>query len=1859
MKQKKIFTLVLLCCLFFALSDSNAKAPSNETRPIVSAYTSGEISRESTIQVRFSKDMADKINTPLEKSPISFTPEIKGVAIWIDKNTLEFRPEKRLPSGMHFAATIHLSQIITPKSQEPRAESQFDFNFTAMNQAFEIFIDGLEADTRKKKNMFRLTGKIVTADAESGANIIKILSASHAGKGMNIQWTHAENRRNHSFVINGIKKLDDPSEVVLKWDGTPINVDKKGDTNVQVPSLKPFEVLQAKAMYGETRHVEIRFSDPLDKDQNLDGLVQIDGPSDLRFTIEGSILRVYNSFAWQTNEQVQVEPGVRNAKGHRLDNGKTLEVSFEEIKPEVRFTGKGVIIPTTRGLTIPIETVNLRAVVVEAMQIYEKNTAQFLQVNNLDGNRELMRVGKVAWKKTVSLNYTPEKRNQWLRHGLDLTPLVDKNPKGLFRIQLSFTPRHIVYECEHGNFGQEPDNSDQTSDQTSDQASDENWDTEEQETSYWDYSENNNWRGFYENRHNPCHPGYYNSYGDHDITVSRNVLISDIGLIAKKGGNNEVFVAVTDIKTSKPLKRVKLKLLNYQQQVLDSVTTDSTGIAALHSEQIPFLVVAEHKGQAGYLRLDNGSALSVSHFDVSGHTVKKGIKGFIYGERGVWRPGDPIYLTFILVDEQNKLPENHPVLFDLRNPKGQVVKTIKKKESLNGFYCFKTQTDPDAPTGNWTARVRIGGVVFEKVLKIETVMPNRLKLKLDFGEDKKALSGGAINAELSAKWLHGAIAKSMKADVDVAFSEKKTKFPKYEEYSFDDPAKTYKPEKQTIFKGNLDEKGIALIKADVWAKNDSPGMLSANFRTRVFEPGGAFSIDRFSIPYHPYERYVGIRTPKGDKARGMLLTDTPHTARIVMLDTEGNPVPDGKAKVTMYKIKWRWWWTKERESLASYIGTSSYTPIKEDTVEIKDGAGEWQFEIKYPAWGRYLIRVKDADGRHYTGKIFYIDWPGWAGRAQKDSPGGASVLSFSSDKEKYQVGEEVVLTIPTGKKGRALVSIESGTRVIRIAWIESGEQEAVRYSFRATSAMAPNVYANVTFVQPHMQTENDLPIRIYGVIPLKIEDPGTRLKPVIETADTFAPEARAEITVSEASGQPMTYTLAIVDEGLLDLTRFKTPDPRSHFYKREALGVKTWDIYDMVAGAYGGVLEQILAIGGDSAFGKKGKKKANRFPPMVRFLGPFFLKNEIKKTHFIDIPQYVGSVRIMVVAGQDRAFGFREKAVFVRKPLMVLATLPRVIGPDEEVDMPVSVFALDEKVKNVSMAVKTRGPISVTGPSEKSISFSEPGDDLITFKLKAEARTGIATISLEALSDQEKAGHTIELDVRIPGGLPVTDVVDTIVSKGETWKELVKFPGIAGTNKVSLEVSRVQPLNLGKRLRFLIQYPHGCVEQTTSSVFPQLHLDRLMKLSPEKQDEIQKNIKAGITRLRTFQNTDGGFGYWPGGNSHEWGSNYAGHFIVEAKNASYAVPQQVIKQWKSFQRKRARSWVIKRRGSELIQAYRLYTLALAGDAELGAMNRLRELRKLPTAARWRLAAAYQLAGQPEAAEQLTKDNDVSVQEYRELSNTYGSDLRDRAMILETLSLMKRIKTAIPVAKSISSELSNSKYLSTQTTAYALIAMARYTGYSGETGNMEFAFSWNQGQEQTVASLYPLVQRSLDTGDKADGVIQIRNTGETILYPRIIIEGIPPVGSESASQSGMSIDVEYLTLKGKAMDCSSLDQGTDFVAQVSIKNTGHAGRYDEIALSHIFPSGWEIRNMRMDPGVFPGEDSGFDYQDIRDDRVYTYFDINRGEKKTFRVMLNASYTGRFYLPMVMVEAMYDATINARVPGQWITVIQPGD
>lgn len=1841
-KNYIILSFIIFSCIlnFTCTQQKNRLIKSKPDYKIIAAHTSNTISRDSAIEVLFTESVKGdsiKLNEPLEKSPFIFEPEINGKAIWENDRTLRFVPEKRLTGGVQYTAYVDLSKTSIPKEKQ----HLFSFDFLTTIPSFDINLSGLQAINQNSLHIQQLKGQITTLERENHSSIENILKAYHNNKELSIDWTHLKDNLTHLFCIQNIERGEEKSDITLEWDGKFIGSDKKGKRLLEVPPIHRFIVLDAKPVQGDEQYIEIRFSDPLDRTQDMQGLIRIKNVKNFKFHKDRSILKVYTTASWPKKTIIDISSNIKNAIGQKLINPKKMTVYFQDKKPEVRFIGKGVIVPTMKDLTVPIKTMNLKALNVEVLQIFEKNIPQFLQVNNLDGNSELKRVGRLVWKKTIELKSSSIKKNKWTIHGLDLSQLTQEDPKGIYRIYISFSRKQIMYTCNDLKSGEDTN-------KTSDIVNTE----EEEENSFWDSYEGEFDYESYDNRRNPCHRGFYKIFSDHNITVARNVLISDIGLIAKKGTNDEVFITVTDIKSAKPIQGANLKILNYQQQIIDSQISDKNGMAIHNTPSKPFLISAHYNNQVGFLKLDDGSALSVSHFDVSGMTIQKGLKGFFYGERGVWRPGDPIYLTFILFDNDNQLPDDHPVRFELRNPRDQLIETEVKKKSLNGFYCFNVQTDQDAITGNWNAKVKVGGATFEKKLKIATVKPNRLKIKLDFGEDIKSLSKGKLSFVLSSKWLHGAIAKNFESDINLSFTPRKTRFSKYGHYIFDDPVRKFRSGRQQIYKGKLDQNGFSVVHSKIHAKKTSPGMLNANFTTRVFEPGGDYSVDYFSIPYHPYENYIGIQLPKGDKARGMLLTDVDHTARIVMLDNEGKPVKKGEVEIKMYKIKWRWWWEKGKESISSYLGSKAYQPIKSGIVPIVDGKGEWSFKIKYPEWGRYFVRAIDIKGKHATGKIVYIDWPGWAGRAQNDSPGGASVLNFSSNKDNYKVGEDIILTIPTGKEGRGLLSIESGSKVVLSSWFESKQSpknESTIYQFKASKEMAPNIFVHITLIQPHMNSGNDHPVRMYGVIPLKILDPETVLSPEITVPKTLIPGEINSIQIKEAKGKQMTYTIAIVDDGLLDITRFKTPDPWNHFYKREALGVKTWDLYDSIIGAYGSKFSQILAIGGDDAMRKKGKKRANRFPPMVRFLGPFFLEKDNETTHEVDIPQYVGSVRVMAVAGYDGAFGAAEKNAFVRKPLMLLGTLPRVLGPKEEVTLPVSVFAMDKTIQKVSVSLNVDGPISIIGQRNKNIEFTEPGDQLLEFKLKTTSTIDKGIISIHAQSDKNTAYQKIEIDIRNPN-VPVTDQVKVTIPENKHIKQKIVFPGAIGTNKITLEISRIQWFDFGKRLSYLIRYPHGCLEQITSSVFPQLFLDKLMDLSPKKHDAIQKNIKAGIERLRGFQTSEGAFSFWPGSEiAQEWVTNYAGHFLVEAEKCGYLVPQEMIVNWKKFQTNKSHSWLTGSEKSALIQAYRLYTLALYGTPELGAMNRLREEIDLPSTARLRLAACYELAGQPEAANQLLENLKISVSSYQELSNTFGSTIRDKAMILESLCILKKFNDAEIFANEISKELDSDKELSTQTISYALIALSKYSRVTEKNIPMDVSYQWHN-EEITIDSHLPIVQRMLISGKSKEGILDINNNNTYELFLRIIMEGIPEIGKEKSAQNNLKISVDYTNLKGKKINPLKLNQGDDIIANVSVTNTGKTGKYEGVALTHSVPSGWEIHNTRISDAEINMEKI-YDYQDIRDDRIYTYFSLKQNETKAFTVLLNAGYLGKYYIPMIHAETMYNPAINARVAGKW--------
>jgi alpha-2-macroglobulin len=1385
---------------------------------------------------------------------------------------------------------------------------------------------------------------------------------------------------------------------------------------------------------------------------------------------------------------------------------------------------------------------------------------------------------------------------------------------------------------------------------------------EEDEVDEYDYNSYSGYDDYYEEdyyygdfdwqqRDNPCHSSYYTG----NRAIKKNILASDLGITAKRGDDGNIIVYVTDIKTAAPLSGVQIDVYNYQQQGIGSGVTDKDGKSEIQSKEIPFAMIAKNALQRGYLRLGDGDALSVSSFDVSGESVQKGLKGFLYGDRGVWRPGDSLHLTFILQDKQKQFPPNHPVVFEMLDPQGQVVSRIVKSNPENGFYLFATATSPDAPTGTWTGRIKAGGLNISQPLKIETVKPNRLKINLDFGTDK--FTTPDISGDLEVKWLHGAPGKNLKSEFEVTVASVPTTFEKYPGYVFEDPSREFDSEQIDPIEAYTDQDGKANVNVTLPTSIAAPGFLNVVFRGKVYEESGNFSIDRFNIPYYPYRSFVGIKVPEGEKYSGILYFDKPHSIDVVTVDENGKGVSRSNLDVSMYKLNWRWWWDNSYESVANFVDGSYSKLVKEAKVSTSNGKGSWSFEMKSSTdeYGRYFLRVCDPSSGHCTGQIIYVDEPGWYSRMRDDETSGASILSFGTDKTTYNIGETVNVSIPASSQGRALVSLENGTKILRSWWVETQKGET-KVSFEATSDMAPNVYVHVTMLQPHAQTVNDMPIRQYGVTGIVVQDPATHLDPVVNMPAEIQPGQEVKIRVSEKENRKMTYTVAVVDEGLLDITRFKTPDAWSRFYSREALGVRTWDLYDHVMGAFGARLERVLSVGGDDFATKEEDPRANRFKPVVKFFGPFTLDNGTA-THTFVMPQYIGSVKTMVVAGYEGAYGKAETVTPVRKPLMVLATLPRVLGPEENVRLPITLFTQDKKIQNVNVSIKVAGPFALTGESEKQVSMPSSGDLTVDFGLSVLSQTGIGKVTVTARSGNFNSTDEIEIEVRNPN-LPVSKITEAMVEAGKKWSSEVEPFGISGTNSALLEVSSLPPVNLGSRLKYLIQYPYGCIEQTTSSVFPQLYLDRIKVLTEAEKNAIQRNVTAGIEKLRGFQRGDGGFSYWPGmENSDSWGTTYAGHFLVEAEARGYFVPSDIIRKWKRYQKNKASEWrnADKYYNSDLMQAYRLYSLAVAGAAEIGAMNRMQEDRQISSTAAWMLAAAYAKAGQPEASRKIINGLSTIVKSYRELSYTYGSDMRDRALILETLTLLNEKAKAFEVLKEVSKALGDGGYwMSTQETAMCLRAVGNFAGME-KRGDIKFTYVLN-GKSVNASTELPIAQVQIPVPGTKPQSVALTNSGAGLLYVRLITEGTPARGNEEDGQNNLALNVRYTDMKGSDVDASRLEQGTEFLAEVTVTHTGLRTTYENLALSQVFPSGWEINNLRLTDDEAQVEEASYNYQDIRDDRVYTYFHLAPNKRKIFKVRLTATYSGSYYLPAVSCEAMYDKSIFARKKGFPVEVIK---
>ena len=1854
-----LFFLLLMIVSFSSCTRTQKDIiPSAEYAPYVNAYTGGVISQNSTIRIELTHEqpMVD-LNNELKENPFSFSPSLKGKAYWVSNNTIEFVPEEgTLKPGSLYECTFQLGKFV----EVDKKLKEFNFSFRVQERNFTLSIEPLPI-TDAQPDEINIKGEICFSDIVKKEEVEKILTVKDGNnKSYPVEIIPTDNLTRYQFCINQVPRDTEDYQLTITANGSPARIDQTQSEEVLIPAKDSFRFLSATRIDEPENGIEVVFSTPLSDTQDLKGLIEIPELSSSVFQIKENRVFIYFEANQLSKLTLNIHEGVKSSQGKTLGTSHSISFSEINLKPQVEMLTTAAILPDSKSLIIPFRAVNLYAVDLSVIRIFENNVLMFMQTNSLASANELRRSGRLVYKKTLWLGKDTSKDiHNWENYSIDLAGLIRQEPGAIYRVILSFRQEYSAYPCggvdnQDIKFADNntPDGLMKVSGSALSEADEAVWDTPE---AYYYYNGGTmDWSVYrWKERDNPCHPSYYMNS---DRAAACNIFASNLGMIVKRNSLNKLWIAVSNILDTNPVGKAQVTVYNFQLQPIGKGETNGEGFVEISSKGTPFIVVAEAEKQKAYVRVVDGEEQSVSRFDVGGKEIQKGLKGFIYGERGVWRPGDTLHISFILEDREKRIPDKHPVALEIYNPKGQFYTKMISTQGMNGFYTFDVPTQAGDPTGLWNAYIKVGGTTFHKGLRIETIKPNRLKINLTLPKILQSTDKN-VTVPLASAWLTGATASKLKAKVEMSLSKVNTQFKNYGQYIFNDPATDFTTIKTDVFDGILNAEGKAGVTLKVPAATNAPGMLNATFTSRVFEPGGDASIYTQSIPFSPFVSYVGINLnqPKGK----YIETDKDHVFDIVTVNSQGQPVNRSNLEYKIYRISWSWWWENSDESFGTYINNSSITPVASGKLQTSGGKTTFKFRVDYPSWGRYLVYVKDKDSGHATGGTIYVDWPESRGRSNKTDPSGIKMLTFSLDKDSYEIGETATAIIPAAAGGRALVSIENGSSVLHREWIEVTNEGDTKYTFEITPEMAPNVYLHISLLQPHAQTINDLPIRMYGIAPVFVTNRQTVLQPQIQMPEVLRPETDFNVTVSEKSGKPMTYTLAIVDDGLLDLTNFKTPDPWNEFYSREALGIRTWDMYDNVLGASAGAYSSLFSVGGDATL-KPADAKANRFKPVVKFIGPFYLEKGRQQTHTLKLPMYVGSVRAMVVAGQDGAYGNAEKTAFVRTPLMLLSTLPRVLSIQEEITVPVNVFAMEKQVKNVTVSLQASGGgVQIEGSHQQSLTFNRPGDQLVFFTLKTGNKTGKATIKLTASGGGQQTKETIEIEVRNPNPI-VTLRSSEWIETGQNKELSYQLGSLSANNQIKLEVSRIPSVDISRRFDFLYNYQHHCTEQLTSKALPLLFIAQFKTIDTREAEKIKANVQEAIRQIYARQLPNGGFVYWPGNAvADEWISSYTGMFLTLAQEKGYAVHANVLNKWKRFQRAAAQNWRMPQEAnnwqqwqSELQQAFRLYTLALAGAPEYGAMNRMKEQPGLSIQAKWRLAAAYALTGKMKPAEELVYNAETTVIPYSSMNQIYGSSDRDEAMILETLLLMNRERDALQQAKVVSKNLSQENWFSTQSTAFALMAMGRLA--EKLSGSLDFTWTWNGKQQPAVKSAKAVFEKEISTSPKS-GTVAVKNQGKGALSVDLITRTQLLNDTLPAISDNLRMDIRYASMDGKPMSVNDIRQGTDFTAIASISNTSGTTDYTNLALTHIIPSGWEVYNERMTvPEAEPqettdssGNVSGqYTYQDIRDDRVLTYFNLRRGETKIFTIRLQATYAGNFILPAVQCEAMYDVNVQAR-------------
>ncbi|MCF7919045.1 MAG: hypothetical protein K9N06_03930 [Candidatus Cloacimonetes bacterium] len=1740
---------------------------------------------------------------------IDLQPKAKGKAVWQDKQTLHFIPEKEFKKDQLYKVTVYPSNI----SLDDAFLTPLLFSFRAIGrEVTELKLD-VYVDENDNK-LFWVQGSVEFSQPVELAILTSAAKLEFTGKVIPVNWKMETNQK-YTFTSEKLTKEEDAEgKINFRLDAGKLELSKDIVREIEVKDIDKFNIRSVKTdIEDDFPSVEVTFSELASTDQDFKGLITSIPAVVMEIDLRQELLIISGDFQPGLEYRLTFSKEIKSVTGKKLFTDSVQSVNFTDKKPELKFSDDAVFITGNENDKIYFRTMNLSKVKYKVTRIFENNLCQFLQHNELSmrennwGFGNLNYVGKEVAKGELEIGET---RNQWLQHELDISLLLPENEFGIFIVELTMNKTNSLYRANPliaANYG---------------------WGQNPLEDNYY----------------------YYNG------SIVKPVILTNLGVTYKLAGQKS-WCYVTDLDTAKPVWGAEVKLYTLQNQLLTSSETGLDGSCVLEHAEDPFFVTASFKGRQSIVKLQN-DRWETSRFDTQGiNAGSDELKAFFYTERGVYRPGDDINVMIVLRNKSGSFPDRHPVNVRLMDPRGNTTLLTTLKEGVGGVYHLPLQMAPDDPTGTWKLKI-YAGKAFYHDLKVETVAPERLKLSFEPQADSIAWDVESFNIVLEAKYLFGRAAAGLKANMKYRMDAYNKRFtqPRWRDFSFTDVTFSGRKAPEKKVSATLDENGKTTV---TWQreKDRVPSAGILHLTADVIDKGGRASTKEINVLWEPWQAYVGINS-----SSSYLQRNKENELEIVLLDNNGNLLSGEELNLKIYENSHYWWWEyNNRSDFMQHFKTMPATRLLQEHKLISTSEPILHV-LPHITGHNVLIEVTHLtpDGeKHTSSRYLYTRY--WGDR---DSRTSASIMELASDKKEYYANDTAHIYFPTTPAARNLITLEKNDQILDWWWFEAGKDaEKADFEIKLNADMTPGVYATVSVIQPHQETDNDCPLRMYGIIPLIVVDASTKENLVLTVPEILRPSEKFTCTLQAKPDAKTQFTIAVVDEGLLSLTNFASPDPWKYFYGKERLNVSTYDCFDKVSSLNNGLINKRFSVGGDIMMElgasvndrQLEKTDVKRFIPVCLFSGIQRADAKGKVKVEFDMPDYLGAVRIMAVSVNGSRYGHTDKTVTVRKELMLLPTLPRALAPADTFIVPVEVFSFVPDIKEATVTLKAEGPLVFSSGNRQNVTLNERGEGTLYFQ--AAVQDELKAVSVKAEVNSGNYNHHSLINIPVRPLQPYQMVTQKVnIEPGATVPMNIPRDGLKGTEKFTLQLIRSGYFDYNKHLSYLIRYPYGCLEQKVSAAFPQLFIGSIIKpeISIQIMGDIDRNIDAAIAEIGRHQLGDGSFSYWrgePGINL--WACVYAAHFLLEAAQKGYYVPEDTNNLMFRYLRDyRFGTDDYKVGGNYKTAIYRLYVLAKAGTPENNTMNYLAEnhLEKLDNADRWLLAGAYKAAGQPDLAASVLKFAgwDVPLTNNNYWHN-FSSVNRDRAIILAMATEGGLDQQVDKLYNLLADELNENTWYSTQTRAFMLWALSSYINKHPEMVTRDKVM----GSLKTAAGDNIVLNISEDDwftslSDCENISVYLADNSAPARF-QLCYDRVPAKPVTRKDNDFFNVSRTLKTSTGSVIDSEKLQQGETYTLEIKVKRLKQTN-IEHLALTQILPSGWEIVNDRLS-GTYDNVRNDATYTDIRDDRILWFFSGNKYDKndRTFSTRIRAVTAGTFEIPPTIMEAMYSPDYTVILPG----------